>query len=447
MKKFKQTIKYNIMEKAIEILLEAFVNYLKGFNIQTAEQYKQVRNALAKKDVFKTDAEKNFLTLLVKLIANNRKDDCIRLIGLVKYSVCVYKWGSKRSYESYCKKFTDYLEVLLNSIAKSNKQIIEKIASACTIPTQLSQRPCPLSNTEEDWLRTAFAKRTVYLHEQLMTKFTSRLGSQDRISGNKVWLPLSYIAKLYKKAGNKDFRDWLRKLAESIFVHYEDENKKIKSVQFKAQQVFLVFEENENNKGTYDVYVALSANNKCYRAYTPTGEGNTKVRMTVKNISDIAIDHVKPIDQTLRDLQKERKIPNLEKVSESFRKMKSLSDKKFEKELLDELYNELKEDKDCKGNDGICRLTDELNRIKNDGVLRLMVSDYNSKKSNSSTYDRIIKNEEGYFGLLGEAFLGEDSKKIYLYQHLNEQNALTRASFEKKEGTEVKISKDIINYI
>ena len=169
--------------------------------------------------------------------------------------------------------------------------------------------------------------------------------------------------------------------------------------------------------------------------------------MTVKNISDIAIDHVKPIDQTLRDLQKEGKIPNLEKVSESFRKMKSLSDKKFEKELLDELYNELKEDKDCKGNDGICRLTDELNRIKNDGVLRLMVSDYNSKKSNSSTYDRIIKNEEGYFGLLGEAFLGEDSKKIYLYQHLNEQNALTRASFEKKEGTEVKISKDIINYI
>lgn len=137
----------------------------------------------------------------------------------------------------------------------------------------------------------------------------------------------------------------------------------------------------------------------------------------------------------------------MEKVSKSFQKMKKLSDKGIEEELLEELYNELKADKDRKGNDGIYHLTVELNRIKNDGVLRLMNSDYNGKKGNSSTYDRIIKNEEGYFGLLGEAFLGEESKEIYLYQHLNEPNAPTRASFEKKEGTEVKISKKIIDYI
>lgn len=433
MKKFKQTIKYNIMEKAIKILLEAFVNNLKDSKIQTAEQYKQVRNALAKEDVFQTDVEKNFLTLVIKLIANNREDECIKLIGLLRYSVCVYNWGSLRSYETYCNKFTDFLEKLLSSGAASKKSIKKKIASACTTPT--------LSDTEESWLKTAFAKRTVFLHEQLMTKFMGRLRRQDRISGNKVWLPLSYIAKLYKKAGKtKEFTDWLRKLAKGIFVHYEDDNEEIKSVQFKAQQVFLVFEKKENSDGTYDVKVALSAFNKCYTAYTPTGEGNTKVPMIVKDISDIAIDHVKPIDLTLRELDDKGRIPNLKMVSESFRDMMGRpekADKDIEDESLDQLYN----------NVDISKLTDELNLIRTDGVLRLMVSEYNGKKSNSTAYDKMIKikGKEEYLGLLGKALL--DDETIYLYQRLNERNAKTRASREEPKGTKVKISQKIINLI
>lgn len=421
------------MEKAIKILLEAFVNNLKDSKIQTAEQYKQVRNALAKEDVFQTDVEKNFLTLVIKLIANNREDECIKLIGLLRYSVCVYNWGSLRSYETYCNKFTDFLEKLLSSGAASKKSIKKKIASACTTPT--------LSDTEESWLKTAFAKRTVFLHEQLMTKFMGRLRRQDRISGNKVWLPLSYIAKLYKKAGKtKEFTDWLRKLAKGIFVHYEDDNEEIKSVQFKAQQVFLVFEKKENSDGTYDVKVALSAFNKCYTAYTPTGEGNTKVPMIVKDISDIAIDHVKPIDLTLRELDDKGRIPNLKMVSESFRDMMGRpekADKDIEDESLDQLYN----------NVDISKLTDELNLIRTDGVLRLMVSEYNGKKSNSTAYDKMIKikGKEEYLGLLGEALL--DDETIYLYQRLNERNAKTRASREEPKGTKVKISQKIINLI
>lgn len=420
------------MKTAIEVLLDAFENSMcKDANQKSRSQYRSVINALGKDEVFETDAEKNFLTLVIKLIANNREDECIKLIGLLRYSVCVYNWGSLRSYETYCNKFTDFLEKLLNSGAASKKSIKKKIASACTTPT--------LSDTEESWLKTAFAKRTVFLHEQLMTKFMGRLRRQDRISGNKVWLPLSYIAKLYKKAGKtKEFTDWLRKLAEGIFVHYEDDNKEIKSVQFKAQQVFLVFE--KNSDGTYDVKVALSASNKCYTAYTPTGDGNTKVSMIVKDISDIAIDHVKPIDLTLKELGDKGRIPNLKMVSDSFRDMMGRpekADKDIEDESLDQLYN----------NVDINKLTDELNLIRTDGVLRLMVSEYNGKKSNSTAYDKIIKikGKEEYLGLLGEALL--DDETIYLYQRLNERNAKTRASREEPKGTKVKISKKIINLI
>lgn len=428
------------MKKAIEVLLDAFENSMcKDANQKSRSQYRSVINALGKDEVFETDAEKNFLTLVIKLIANNREDECIKLIGLLRYSVCVYNWGSLRSYETYCNKFTDFLEKLLSSEAASKKSIKKKIASACTTPT--------LSDTEESWLKTAFAKRTVFLHEQLMTKFMGRLRRQDRISGNKVWLPLSYIAKLYKKAGKtKEFTDWLRKLAEGIFVHYEDDNKEIKSVQFKAQQVFLVFEKKKKTDGTYDsdgtyeVKVALSASNKCYTAYTPTGEGNTKVPMIVKDISDIAIDHVKPIDLTLKELGDKGRIPNLKMVSESFKDMMGRpekADKDIEDESLDQLYN----------NVDISKLTDELNLIRTDGVLRLMVSEYNGKKSNSTAYDKIIKikGKEEYLGLLGEALL--DDETIYLYQRLNERNAKTRASREEPKGTKVKISKKIINLI
>lgn len=420
------------MKTAIEVLLDAFENSMcKDANQKSRSQYRSVINALGKDEVFETDAEKNFLTLVIKLIANNREDECIKLIGLLRYSVCVYNWGSLRSYETYCNKFTDFLEKLLSSEAASKKSIKKKIASACTTPT--------LSDTEESWLKTAFAERTVFLHEQLMTKFMGRLRRQDRISGNKVWLPLSYIAKLYKKAGKtKEFTDWLRKLAEGIFVHYEDDNKEIKSVQFKAQQVFLVFE--KNSDGTYDVKVALSASNKCYTAYTPTGEGNTKVPMIVKDISDIAIDHVKPIDLTLRELDDKGRIPNLKMVSESFKDMMGRpekADKDIEDESLDQLYN----------NVDINKLTDELNLIRTDGVLRLMTSEYNGKKSNSTAYDKIIKikGKEEYLGLLGEALL--DDETIYLYQRLNERDAKTRASREEPKGTKVKISQKIINLI
>lgn len=428
------------MKKAIEVLLDAFENSMcKDANQKSRSQYRSVINALGKDEVFETDAEKNFLTLVIKLIANNREDECIKLIGLLRYSVCVYNWGSLRSYETYCNKFTDFLEKLLSSEAASKKSIKKKIASACTTPT--------LSDTEESWLKTAFAKRTVFLHEQLMTKFMGRLRRQDRISGNKVWLPLSYIAKLYKKAGKtKEFTDWLRKLAEGIFVHYEDDNTEIKSVQFEKKQVFLVFEKKKNSDGTYDpdgtydVSVALSASNKCYTAYTPTGEGNTKVPMIVKDISDIAIDHVKPIDLTLKELGDKGRIPNLKMVSDSFRDMMGRpekADKDIEDESLDQLYN----------NVDINKLTDELNLIRTDGVLRLMVSEYNGKKSNSTAYDKIIKikGKEEYLGLLGKALL--DDETIYLYQRLNERNAKTRASREEPKGTKVKISKKIINLI
>lgn len=418
-------------DKAIECLLTAFVD---SIDKKSKEQYRQVRNVLEKKIDFNTYAEKNFLTLLVKLIASGRIADCKKLNDLVRHSVYVYEWPKRqKSYSTYCNKFIDYLDELFNSTSKDSTKIKSDITSKCTTPT--------LTSTEAGWLKEAFKGNKVYSHEQLIKKFTARLRSQDRISGDKVWLPLRYISKLYKKNGKaKEYSDWLNKMAEEIFVHYEDDKKEIKSVQFKAQQMYLVFKANSQCKGTYDVYVALSRDNKEYEAYTPTGVGNTKVPMTVTDISDIAIDHVKPIDQTLRDLDNAGKIENLKKVSDAYKELVKKSQVSYSNAVNASLAGL---------NVNINALTNELDLIRKDGVLRLMHSKYNGKKSNSSTYDKIIeiKNKNTYYGLLGKVIIDGSNQERDLYYNLKERNAKMRVALKALNGTEVKITKAIIDYI
>ena len=78
-----------------------------------------------------------------------------------------------------------------------------------------------------------------------------------------------------------------------------------------------------------------------------------------------------------------------------------------------------------------------------------MHSKYNGKKSNSSTYDKIIKNKNAntYYGLLGKVIIDGSDEKRDLYYNLKERNAKMRVALKALNGTEVKITKAIIDYI
>lgn len=198
----------------------------------------------------------------------------------------------------------------------------------------------------------------------------------------------------------------------------------------------------KNGKDKYDVYVIWSSNGDRRRVYTPTGNGNEKVPMTVKDISQIDIDHVKPIDQTLRDLGDKKKLPNLERVSDQYKSMLEA----FSQEGADESKVENKTLKDLEDVD-INALYNELELIRKDGLLRLMSSSYNQRKSNSSAYTSIIKNKkDGYLGLLGEAIMDDNDEPLYLYQKLSESNK-TRATTTKPKGRKQAMSKALIDYI
>jgi len=261
----------------------------------------------------------------------------------------------------------------------------------------------------------------IYLYSALRTKFKSRLRCQDRTSGDKIWLPLRFIAKLYsidkknKKKKNNPFSQWLDSLVNGISVHYDDTNTgKVSHLTFN-KNLSLVFT-NKDKEG-YDVFVWQINNGHKdeFRVLTPTGKGNQKVPMKVKSISEIDIDHVKSIDATLRE--KEQYLIELKKVSDFYKDM-------VEEEEYDEnaKAEELLKDNNKKLN--LALLQQELITIGNDGLLRLMDSKYNSQKSNGETFKEIRKiTKDKYIGIIEEDIKMENypnGKSMTLYQELTD---------------------------
>lgn len=441
----KDFVSNDVKKEASDVIVDLFVKLLPQ---ASCDQYRQVVNAFEAEE-FKeiaTDAERCFMTMLPKLIVQDRNDDMIKLIGLIRRSACLCTWGNnKKSYKTYIVCFVDFLEKFINSTSKNKKEIINKIKGNFKLP--------PLTDEEEDYLATAFNSRQVFLHDKLQAKFKARLRRQDRTSGDKIWLPLGFIAKIFKHNKRTSyFSEWLDMLVDGIYIHYKDEKRdKITSVSFSSD-VFLDFQ--KNNDGQYDVYVIWSKVQapKRYRVYTPTGKGNKKEPMTVKDISEIDIDHIKPIDKTLRELGDRGKLPTLKAVSDVY------------KQLLEEITNQEKADLEKKAIENISNrsvfsidnLLEELRLIGKDGLLRLMDSSFNEQKGNESTFDPIIviKTVSGseYLGIMMDDVLLEDKdgndQKIVIYQRLSD-NGVTRAKAKEAmpKGRKVNITKKIIDLI
>lgn len=447
----------------LEIIINEFIAYkdkeikkkkqkkLKKNKETSSETYGQMTNAFKRTDVFKTKTEQNFLSLLPKLLVDlNRKKDILKLIGLIQYSNCMNDWGTNlKSYKTYISSFLDFLEKRVTSKANKSVQFINEIEQST---------PGKLDDDDKEQLEKDLSDHIIFLHKQLHTKFKSRLRRQDRVSGDKVWLPLGYIAKIFKQCNDDGFTNWLNCLVDDVYIHYYDDNDaKIKSVAFKQNDIFLHFKKNGD---LYDVYLIMKRSGNEYRVYTPTGEGNKKEEMRVKNISEIDIDHVKSIDTTLRDL--DDSLHQLKMVTKSYRDMLDDISEGEDSELTKkEIQNieknaiqSLIDDKEFK----IKHLKRELTLIRNDGVLRLMDSAYNEKKSNGNMYKRIliINDEEKqqeldlqgkYIGIIGTAIINKKNK-LYIYQDLNE-NGITRATDIdlSTSGDDVPISKDLINYL
>ncbi len=427
------------LNDAQEQLLNAFVEYKKDKAGKSFKQYRQLVNALSilqsDKDI--SNMVRNFWDLIPKLIAAGKKEIKRRddLLKALKDANDNHTWGtSKKSYKTYINGFISYCR---NINTKNNPL-----------------KGCNLKINPADEAVLNNEKGLIYLRSALLTKFKSRLRCQDRTSGDKIWLPLRFIAKLYS-LGKKEnhiknrFSEWLNNLAEGIYIHYVQDGC-IKSVQFGEENVSLKFDKHIDKNGRetdmFDVKVRkVEANGtpKDFTAYTPTGKGNLKAPLIVKNISEIDIDHVKSIDQTLREKENEFKV--LKKVSDFYKQFQEQEDYD-ENKAARELYDDIKDQLDD--------LLEDLYLIKEDGVLRLMDSQFNSQKSNGDTFQDIIKKGNEYWGILEQnhVILNDEGEKCGYYQVLTDSISQNEFHVTKKDlpikGESYKNKlKEIINYI
>ena len=424
-------------------LLNAFVEYkFENRAKKSFDQYRQIVNALAvlENDPNSNNMVRNFWDLIPKLISAGKKEETrlIILLDELKKANDIFVWGeSKKSYKTYINSFISYCRHCITLEKKGNP---------------LNSFKLPINPADEAALGDE--QGLIYLRSALLTKFKSRLRCQDRTSGDKIWLPLRFIAKLYSiekkdKAIKNRFSEWLNNLAEGIFVHYV-EDQSITCINFGEENVSLKFDVHNNNgcdTDLFDVKVRIVNDDgtiKDYTAYTPTGKGNIKVPLIVKNISEIDIDHVKSIDKTLRE--KENNFKALKKVSDFYKELQEQDDCD-ENKAAKQLYDMFK-------NNELDGLLEDLELIRNDGVLRLMDSQYNSQKSNGETFQDVIQNGEEYWGILEQEhdILNDNGEKCIYYQVLTNSTSQNEFRVTRKdfpiEGESYKNNlKDIINYI
>lgn len=425
----------------LAIILMDYNNYLESaVSKNSLNNYKNVSNIFQTmtEDNNTSDAAKHFLHLLPKLLVKGNEGIVIieRLIGEIKNND--FKILTSDNNKSYLNKFFNFIRNLTNK--KKNQYKMQ-------FGSQLSFTP------EE---KEIINRNEVYKDKQLEYKFRSRLRTQDRVSGDKMWLPLRYISKIYNRAVKFNkiernlFNEWIEEITQNIYVHYIKDIKgnreeivyssDIRDAKLSEIDALLLIKDTKSGN-KYEVLINIKDKNSKvtgpYPVVTPTDKGNRKDYMKVKSIRDIAIDHVTPIDSILRE--KEDSLPMLKMVSNSYKDLQ-------EKDELDEdsAIGELLVD----NNFDLEALRTDLDAIK--GTLRLMEADYNTRKSNGETYIKVLKKKEKYVGILDEQICNgdEEERDMCLYQKL-EENGKTRIckSADFEEWKEVKISRIKINLI
>jgi hypothetical protein len=408
-------------------IVQAYINsltYSNGNPLNTRTQYANVTNAL---DALNPQYLKQ---LTEKLATGKRIEKLLDKIDSEKNSL-------KKTYKTYVTQFVSYLR---------NPSNVTSLNKICKNYLEAKKNATLINNAE-----------TIYFHNALFTSFKGRLRSQERLSGNKIWLPLDFIAKLYSMYSINNtgkttpFTKWLGDLVDGIYVHYLDNsNNKVKSKQFNDPNISLILKANINNSS--DVYLRVFNKNNWtdYPVLTPTGDGNKKDYMVVKDISEIDIDHVKPIDQSLRELDNKGLLTCLKDVSNFY---KNNIPQKANAGDLNKAARIFAKNKGANFSVFLNDLLYELDLLGNDSPLRLMSDVYNSQKSNAFPYEKIIYDNRVYYGILRTGIKDPIivNRNYEIYQILNDDFQNSGVTYVRQQSSITKrpINKlnKIINYI
>ena len=144
----------------------------------------------------------------------------------------------------------------------------------------------------------------IYSKDDIVRIIKSRLGTQDRLSGSKVWLPIRIVKELL---GSGWFDVWCKDIIDNTKVFVDNNGRYLMLGQVDEMRL------KPDINGLFSVWVVVGGQE--HRVYTRTSKG-TFVPMFVKGIEGISLEHSNPIHNTLTKLGNQNKLPELSKISD-----------------------------------------------------------------------------------------------------------------------------------
>ena len=143
-----------------------------------------------------------------------------------------------------------------------------------------------------------------YTQNDIVRIMKSRLGTQDRLSGDKVWLPIRVVKELL---GSGWFDNWCKSIISKTKVLIDDFGGFVMLDQVDE----LILKLDSNDK--YSVWIVVGGQE--YRVFTHTKSGILKPMMA-EDMGDVSLEHTHTIDETLKDLGEQHCLPELSKISD-----------------------------------------------------------------------------------------------------------------------------------
>ena len=347
-------------------------------------------------------SEQNFLDVVPFFLSRGMFEECSRLLLRLHQLVTINSNFALKTFKNRRAAFNKYcLFIQTQYIDKRRKcsYIIGTItiANLTTILKDLDSRIVYYyvknSDILNNGLKLSVNKKSKY---NLWKIFDNRLGSQNRLSGNKTWLSLDLI----KAISPNIFKKYTDTINSNTIVYYKDASGNICHV--KCEDIWcLVLERSSINPSNYLIYVSTK-DYKTYRVLSPTAISGVKKDLSVSGIDKIAIDHVMPIDQSLRDLTDLGKIPTLCELSKYLQSAKNALISKMRTGISDRAI--AKEAKNQMKIVGHCiddkKLANEMNLVLLDSWYRLMDSYENGKKSNNLEFYEFRTDGNSFIGLI-----------------------------------------------
>ena len=265
--------------------------------------------------------------------------------------------------------FRKFVEFMLWRLGLVNAKI-PVVSQLAIKQTAVYTKPTKVYQNMMEWI--------IIPHKEIVNTMKNRLTTQDRISGDKVWLLMRLVKKLL---GNEWFNDWCDVVISRTKVFVDDQGTYV----WLSQVDKLILK--PESDGSFSVWAVVG--DQEYRVYTHT---STKVLdlMKVKGKGGVSLEHTNPINNTLRNLGNLHRLPELSKISDIIKQVYDAiqDDKPTASNLMKHITadrNEVKSDSPiASASIDVEELLREMDLIRDDTDYELMDGNENSSKGGST---------------------------------------------------------------